>query len=327
MADTLNSVSNSVTNGPVADKVREQHQKTSDELSNLYASRQTPNNPTATGQPLTHYHSFFSELLSWNNPRASAIAYVSIIAFIFSVRYLDVIRWGFKLTWMILGITIAAEAAGKAVMNTGIASQLRPRRYYTVPRETLDVLIGDVHELVNFLVIETQRIVFAENIWASLAVCVSAFLSYWLVKVVPYWGLALIGTTVLFTAPLIYTSNQELIDHHLKNAQQIVSTQTEQLRKVAGTHTARATEVTKQYVGDYTSKAQEMIRGRSASPQTASSAPSAPAAPAAPAVRDSDFPVAPKEDIKVDEPAVPAQSVPEPTIKHEDAEQEPLIST
>ena len=83
------------------------------------------------------------------------------------------IRWGFKLTWMILGITIAAEAAGKTVMNTGIASQLRPRRYYTVPRETLDVLIGDVHELVNFLVIEAQRIVFAENIWASLAVCVS----------------------------------------------------------------------------------------------------------------------------------------------------------
>lgn len=83
------------------------------------------------------------------------------------------IRWGFKLTWMILGITIAAEAAGKAVMNTGIASQLRPRRYYTVPRETLDVLIGDVHELVNFVVIEAQRIVFAENIWASLAVCTS----------------------------------------------------------------------------------------------------------------------------------------------------------
>lgn len=154
----------------------------------------------------------------------------------------------------------------------------------------------------------------------------SAFLSYWLVKVVPYWGLALIGTTVLFTAPLIYTSNQELIDHHLKNAQQVVHTQTEQLRKVAGTHTARATEVTKQYVGDYTSKAQEMLRGRSASPQTASSAPSAPAAPAAPAVRDSDFPVAPKEDIKAEVPAVPAPSEPEPTIKHE-PEQEPLIST
>jgi hypothetical protein len=145
---------------------------------------------------------------------------------------------------------------------------------------------------------------------------VSAFISYWLVKVVPYWGLALIGTSVLFTAPLIYTSNQELIDHHLRNAQQIVHTQTEQLRQVAGTHTARATEITKQYVGDYTSKAQEMIRGKSASPQAASPA----AAPAAPAVKDSDFPAAPKEDIKVEEPAVTA-----PETKHN--EQEPLIAT
>lgn len=65
----LHLLTSHVSEGPVADKVREQHQKTSDELSNLYASRQTPNNPTATGQPLTHYHSFFSELLSWNNPR------------------------------------------------------------------------------------------------------------------------------------------------------------------------------------------------------------------------------------------------------------------
>lgn len=101
---------------------------------------------------------------------ASAIAYFSVIAFIFAVRYLDVLRYGFKLTWVVLGITIAAEVAGKLVMNAGIASQLRPRRYYTVPRETLDVLIGDVHELVNFIVIEAQRIVFAENVSASATV-------------------------------------------------------------------------------------------------------------------------------------------------------------
>lgn len=55
--------------GPVAQKVSEQHAKTSAELSSLAASRQTPANPAATGQPLTHYHSFFSELLSWKNPR------------------------------------------------------------------------------------------------------------------------------------------------------------------------------------------------------------------------------------------------------------------
>lgn len=113
--------------------------------------------------------------------------------------------------------------------------------------------------------------------------------------------------------PLIYTSNQELIDHHLKNAQDIVNAQTEQLKKVAGTHAGRATEVTKQFMGDYTTKAQEMLRGRQASA-------AAPAQPKpASGVQESDFPAAPKEDIKADEPATAA----EPAVK----EEEPLIAT
>lgn len=71
---------------------------------------------------------------------------------------------------MVLAVTVAAETAGKLVLNNGLASQLRPRRYYTIPRETLDSFIGDVHELLNFFVIEAQRIVFAENILVSAAV-------------------------------------------------------------------------------------------------------------------------------------------------------------
>ncbi len=101
---------------------------------------------------------------------ASAIAYATITTVIFSVRYLDVFRWFFKLTWMVLAITIAAEVAGKTLMSQGFATQLRPRKYYTVPKETLDAMIGDVHELINFFVIETQRILFAENLTASAAV-------------------------------------------------------------------------------------------------------------------------------------------------------------
>lgn len=101
---------------------------------------------------------------------ASAIAYASLVTLIFSVRYLDVLRWAFKLTWMVLGITIAAEVAGKALLNNGFATQLRPRKYYTIPRETLEAVIGDVHELINFFVIESQRVLFAENVYASAAV-------------------------------------------------------------------------------------------------------------------------------------------------------------
>ncbi|KAH9909128.1 Reticulon-domain-containing protein [Xylariomycetidae sp. FL2044] len=306
---------NQISNGPVAQNVKDQGAKTSSEFSNLANARQTPSQPAATGQPLTHYHSFFSELLSWNNPRASAIAYASVVLLIFAARYLDVIRYGLKLTWMALGVTVLAEITGKTILNNGLASQLRPRKYYTVSRETLDAMIGDVHELVNFFVIEAQRILFAENVPASAAAAVAAFLSYYLVKIVPYWGLALIGTTVLFFVPLIYTTNQELIDHHIAQASDVINSQTAQLRQVASKHTSQATEITKQYMGDYTTKAQQMIRGQSASPE-ATSKPSPQSG-----LKETDFPDAPKEVY----PEAPKDEIKtsEPEIK---SEEEPLIS-
>lgn len=101
---------------------------------------------------------------------ASAIAYVSIVSSIFAARYLDVIRWAFKLSFMALAITVAAEVAGKVVLSHGLATQMRPRRYWTISRATLDGMIGDVHELVNFFAIEAQRILFVENVGASVAV-------------------------------------------------------------------------------------------------------------------------------------------------------------
>lgn len=71
---------------------------------------------------------------------------------------------------MALGVTVLAEVTGKSILGHGLATQLRPRKYYTVSRETTDALIGDIHELVNFFVIEAQRILFAENVAASTAV-------------------------------------------------------------------------------------------------------------------------------------------------------------
>ncbi|KAK4100272.1 hypothetical protein N658DRAFT_105773 [Parathielavia hyrcaniae] len=303
---------NTVTNGPVAQNVMDQTAKTSAEMSNLAAARHPPSYTAATGQPLTHYHSFFSELLSWNNPRASAIAYASIVTLIFTFRYLDVVRWAFKLTWMVLGITIAAEVAGKALLNNGFATQLRPRKYYTISRETLEATIGDVHELINFFIIETQRVLFAENVYASAAAALAAFFSYYLVKIVPYWGLAVIGTTLVFFTPLVYTSNQELIDTQLKHASDIVNAQTAQLRTVAQKNTEKATQVTKQYMGDYTAKAQALIKGhRNNEPVSQQKKP----------VRETDFPAPPKDDIK---PVVVEPTL-EPKPEPSDKIQEPLI--
>jgi hypothetical protein len=103
-----------------------------------------------------------------------------------------------------------------------------------------------------------------------------------------------------FFVPLIYTSNQELIDDQLRHASEVVGAQTSQLRNVASKHTAQATEITKQYMGDYTAKAQSMLRGNKKP------------------VAESDFPTAPKSNFKreeeVDMPAMPTVPEKEPLI-------------
>ncbi|OBT91683.2 hypothetical protein VE01_10249 [Pseudogymnoascus verrucosus] len=261
------NVKETFTEGPVAENVKAEATKTSAELSALSASRQTPSTRTATGQPLTHYHSFFGSLFSWENPRASALAYAATVVFIFAARYLDLLRYGLKLTWMALGVTVAAEVAGRALFNAGFTAQIRPRKYYTVPKSTLDSMTGDLDELINFFVIESQRLLFAENVLASGAALLSAFISYHLVKIVPLWGLALIGTSVLFLGPLVYTTNKALIDGQIEQLSQIVNAQTTQVRQMASQHASNAAATTKMYVGDYSAKAQEIIgRARSSSP-------------------------------------------------------------
>jgi len=51
-----------------------------------------------------------------------------------------------------------------------MVSSMRPKKYYTIPKESLEPFLADVEEFLNFFVIEAQRILFAENVYATVAV-------------------------------------------------------------------------------------------------------------------------------------------------------------
>ncbi|KAM0259246.1 hypothetical protein ACHAQJ_003451 [Trichoderma viride] len=250
----------------------------------------------STGQSLTPYHSLFNHLFSWEKPRDSAIAYASVVTTIIAVRYLSLISWALGLSSMVLATTVAAEVAGKLVLNNGLASQFRPREYFTLSRETFDTLVSDAHGLINFFLIEAQRIVFVENVAASAAACVAAFISGFLIKVVPYWVLAIVGTTIAFFAPLIYSTNQEFIDEQLKTAADAINAQTAQVRTAAQKQADHLAAVGKQYAGDYTGKVQEILRTRNLSPSAAKKS-------------NVEFPSAPTEEPQAAEPVVPQEPI------------------
>ena len=193
-------------------------------------------------------------------------------------------------------VTAAAEVAGKLVLSRGLTSSFRPKKYYTIPRETLEACLEDVEQLINFFVIEFQRVLFAENVTHTIAAFAAAVLSYWLIKILPLWGLSLIAVSCTYLGPLIYMTNKELIDEHLNNASQVVNNQTSQLRDLAGHHTARASETVKAYAGDYTSKAQEYIGSARGNTKSMANAPTKSEPGSGPSYSASDFPHAPKQE-------------------------------
>lgn len=69
-----------------------------------------------------------------------------------------------------LAVTTLAEIVGKMVFSQGLATSFRPRKYYTIPKESLEASIEDVEQLINFFVIEIQRVIYAENVAVSGAV-------------------------------------------------------------------------------------------------------------------------------------------------------------
>lgn len=48
---------------------------------------------------------------------------------------------------------------------------MRPRKYYMIRKDSLERLTDDLEQLINFFVIEFQRVVFVENIYVSATVC------------------------------------------------------------------------------------------------------------------------------------------------------------
>lgn len=64
----------------------------------------------------------------------------------------------------------ALEIAGKPFGAQGLVSSMRPQRYWTIPRAAVDSVFDNMHDLLNFFVLEFQRILFVENIFTTLAV-------------------------------------------------------------------------------------------------------------------------------------------------------------
>lgn len=104
------------------------------------------------------------------------------------------------------------EVAGKPLGAKGIVSSMRPKRYYTIPRDSVEKLFSEAHDLTNFFLLEFQRVVYVEDVFATGVVSIllhsvfprqptntvtqafaATFTGYFLIKYIPLWALLLLS--------------------------------------------------------------------------------------------------------------------------------------
>jgi len=213
-----------------------------------------PGQPKKDDAPLTHFHSFIYDTFSWTFPRTTGLLFAGSLALILLGHFVDILRYTFKGLYITFAVVALVEWVGRPVTGTGFMTQLRPKKYYTIPREHLEVLFAEAHDFLNFIVLEFQRVLFVENLGYTSAAFGLSLISYFMIKLLPLWSLILIADVCLFTLPLVYLQNQELIDAHLKRATDAVNQQVQQAKGLAAKHTGEYTNKAKAYANDLTGK-------------------------------------------------------------------------
>jgi len=310
----MSDFDNSTSEGTATQIVNGSHptiQNTKADFSGLANSTSSQSSDaTDSDQPLTHYHSFFYDLFTWKFPRATGFFFFSAISLIFAFRFVNVLRYVFKATYLLFFGVAFLEIAAKPFGARGFISSIRPRPYYTLPRDSLDRLFGELHDLLNFFAVEFQRVLFAENIFATVVAFFASFIGYFLIKYIPFWALLLLTTVTAFTAPLAYLQNQELVDEQIQWANEYANAQLVNGRQIAEKYIdeasvrARATAVElTQKVQVYAGKKSPTAEKSQTSPQSANNGPS------------HQFPDAPKSDFPaVDDESDAKVAAPEPIL-------------
>jgi hypothetical protein len=162
-----------------------------------------------------------------------------------------------------------------------------------------------IPQLLLAYVLQSPQSRLHDSSLTSLQAFLSAFLSYYLIKIVPFWGLTLLSTCVIYLAPLVYVKNKEAIDGQLEHVSEVITAQTHQIKDVAGERTSKGFESVKQYTGDYAAKAQDLMgSARQKIPAVGGQS--------KPAVKESQFPAAPKSDPIQEKPELASADAPIP---------------
>lgn len=96
---------------------------------------------------------------------------------------------------------VVIEFVGRALgRSPGFVSSIKTfKGYFTVSKAVVDPIFDEIIVLVNFLLVEAQKLVFVESVPGTLLAFVGSYFAYVMVKFVSIWTLVFFGKPLCFS--------------------------------------------------------------------------------------------------------------------------------
>jgi len=163
-------------------------------------------------QILAHQDSLY-EYINWRDPIRTLGCYIGALGILFGAHYLPLTQVALKTGVTVLGVVSFTEFVSRSFSADSLSSRLRPKEYKKVSESTLNATLRDFHDLIQYAVVQAQRIIFGQDLDKTFAAFLVFTALYWLTKIMPPFWLAVMGLTSIFIAPLIFSPQGRQVAH------------------------------------------------------------------------------------------------------------------
>ncbi|KAI9147190.1 hypothetical protein HJFPF1_13223 [Paramyrothecium foliicola] len=182
---------------------------------------------------------------NWEDPARTIGSYVFIMSALLGAHYLPLTQTALKVGATTLGVAATVEYAHRSFTDNTILARLRPKEYKKIPEPVLNDTLKDIHDLVQYLVVEAQKVILGQDLERTFAGFISLSALYWLVKMLSPFALVLLSVTMLYIAPLARTPRgREVMEDARIRATNLGNAALENSQALANDGKAKASELT-----------------------------------------------------------------------------------
>lgn len=219
-----------------------------------------PEHPGPFKQILAQPNSFY-KYFNWEDPIRTLALYLGGIITLLGAHYLPLTQIALKVGVTTFGVVSVTEFASRLISDTSLSARARPKEYKKIPEPVLNAVLKDVHDFIQYGVVQAQRVVFGQDLDKTFAAFLGFFALFWLTKMVsPFW-LAVIALTSIFIAPLVSSEQgRRAAQEASVRAQELASVGAEKGRAFGHDSKAKATELSskgKQTAADLSTQARD----------------------------------------------------------------------